>query len=99
MDTECYRFEIQPAVEFRDAIAALEHAVGAAEGLHGQAEVRLDSASRADESDRSITVDATTLVGAELTRILIGVLTRRFGAEAFTVKRTAMPATIAAAAS
>ena len=87
MAGQTYRFEFRPSVALVAAEKTLQVALGAIEGLHGQAEVRLDASYRVDEPSRAIDVDAATLVGAELVRVFTSLLIREFGDDAFVVRQ------------
>jgi hypothetical protein len=93
MITESYRFEFEPVVPIIDAEMSLHLAMIALEGLHGQAQVRLEAAYHVDESSRTITVNGTTDVGADLVRVFTGLLIREFGEDAFEVRSMPCAAT------
>lgn len=91
MSRDVYRYtfdERTPLGEVRDSLFL---AVFSAEGIHGQAQVRLDAAFRLDEKKRACVVDAATPVGRTIAQIFTELLTREFGEEAFSVERLVEP--------
>lgn len=86
-----YRYCFGPPVDIDEAEDSLLLAVCAAEGVHGQAQVRMDGGFLLEEAERSCVVDATTAVGETIARIFTRFLAREFGEDAFTVERVAAP--------
>ena len=75
-----------PANEIEDTLFL---AVIAAEGLHGQARVRLDATYSFDPDRRTCVIDAGTDVGRDICRIFGGLAIREFGESAFAVRHAA----------
>ena len=84
-----YRYSFGPPVDLAEVEDSLLLAVCAAEGVHGQAQVRMDGAFLLEEATRACVVDATTPVGETIARIFTRFLAREFGEDAFTVERVA----------
>lgn len=87
MTANVYRFEFIPAVSLTEAEMTLHLAVYAAEGVHGEARVRLDVSYRLDQQANAIVVDAGTEVGVTVVRVFAHLLTRQFGEDGFHVRR------------
>lgn len=87
MTTGVYRFTLDKDIALTDAEATLHLATIAAEGLFGNAIVRMDVSFTADQDGRSLTVDGTTPVGAAVVRMFTSLMLREFGEDAFTVRR------------
>lgn len=83
----CYRFEFEPDVSITEAEMTLHLSLFAAEGLFGEARVRMDATYTADEPNRCFVVDATTAVGSGVVRIFTALLMREFGGDSFRVRR------------
>jgi len=98
MNTSVYRFSFAPHVSLSDAEASLLLAAVATEGLFGETAVRLDVSYGADPPRRALIVDGTSAVGAAAVRIFTRLITREFGAGAFTVLRVSAPPSAKAAA-
>ncbi|HEY8506669.1 MAG TPA: hypothetical protein VIL46_18950 [Gemmataceae bacterium] len=82
-----YRYTFGPEVPVEEAEASLLLAILAAEGLHGEAEVRLDGAHYFDPGGRRCVIAADTRVGMDLNKLFVGFLRREFGEDAFQVER------------
>ena len=89
MNPEVYRYTFSPTVSFEDVEGTLVLALMAAESLHGQSQVRLDSGHATDAAKRRCVIDASTRVGSDLNRLFIGFASREFGPDAFQVERIA----------
>jgi hypothetical protein len=87
MITEGYRFQFDEGVPLRDAEDTLLLSLVAAEGLYGEARVRMDSAYLVDAPLRTIVVDAATDVGQDVCGIFTSFLAREFSPGAFCVRR------------
>lgn len=87
MSEAIYRYSFRQGVPPEEVRYSLLLAALAAEGVHGQSEVRLDAGYHMDEEQRACVVDATTPVGRTISRIFTGLLTREFGEGAFSVER------------
>lgn len=81
-----YTFELRPGVPLRDAEVTLRLALLAAEGLHGQAAVRLAAAHQVDPRRRVVEVDAYGPIGDGVVRLFTTFLTREYGDDAFDVQ-------------
>jgi hypothetical protein len=84
-----YRYEFQERIALAQVEESIALAILAAEGVHGETQVRLDAGYYLDESRRTCVVDATTAVGETVARVFTGFLRREFGEEAFRVERVA----------
>ncbi len=89
MSRTLYRYSFRPTVDLAEVEDSLLLAVYAAEGVHGQAQVRMDGAFLLEERQRACVVDATTPVGETIARVFTRFLAREFGEDAFTVERVA----------
>lgn len=87
MKTGTYRFDLDAKVPLLEAEQSLHLAIFAAEGLFGEARVRMDAAYHLDEPHRALAVDAASEVGDAVARMFTGLLIRQFGEEAFKVRR------------
>jgi len=87
MPTEAYRYRFKEHVDPLGAEVTLHLAIIAAEGLYGEAQVRMDAGYVVDESVRSIVVDASTAVGQDVCAMFTHVLLRQYGSDAFHVRR------------
>jgi hypothetical protein len=87
MSAEVYRYSFAPLVPFEEVAASLLLAIMGVEGLHGDAQVRLDAGHALDAEKRACVIDACTPVGRDLNRLFVGFLRREFGDDAFTVSR------------
>src|SRR5262245_15148480 len=92
MAEQVYRYTFRADVPPEDLEASLLLARFAVEGLHGEAQVRLDAAHGLDAGRRACAIDATTAVGRDLNRVFVNFVRREFGEGAFRVERvTANP--------
>jgi len=82
-----YRYRFTDAVDLQEAEGTLLLAFVAAEGIHGEARVRLDGAYTLDPTIRAIVVDAGTPVGQDVAGIFTRLLACEFGPDAFHVGR------------
>jgi len=87
MSTTVYRYMFSDTVGLDEAEATLRLAVYAAEGLLGEAAVRLGFAYFRDTPRRAILVDGTSDAGDAVARVYTALLTREFGAGAYTLRR------------
>lgn len=87
MSADIYRYGFRQGIPLDEVRYSLLLAALAAEGVHGQSEVRLDAGYHLDEKERACVVDATTAVGKTISRIFTSLLTREFGEDAFSVER------------
>lgn len=91
MSSRIYRFTFPPEIPFEEAQSSFLVARIAAEGIFGQARLRLDLSYEVDPTARSIVADAENEVGGAIAEIFASLLIREFGADAFQV--TLQPAT------
>jgi hypothetical protein len=82
-----YRYTFAPDAPIEEVESSLLLAILAAEGLHGEADVRLDAAHYFDAAGRTCVIDATTPVGRDLNRLFVNFLRREFGEDCFQVER------------
>jgi len=87
MTGDVLRFTFDTGIPLDEAESSLHLALFAAEGLFGQARVRLDTGYDLDLLSRALVIDASTEVGASVARIFTGLLVREFGERAFAVDR------------
>jgi hypothetical protein len=87
MTTDVYRITINCAAKVSDAEQTLHLAILAAEGLFGEAQVRMDTAYHLDEPRRVLIIDASTAVGRVVLRMFIALLLHEIGCDAFTIRR------------
>jgi hypothetical protein len=87
MSTQAYRYKFLEKVDVLDAEITLHLAIIAAEGLYGEARVRMDAGYAIDESIHTIVVDASTPVGQDVCAMFMHFLLRQHGPEAFNVRR------------
>ena len=87
MITKGYRFSFAECVRLRDAEDTLLLSLLAAEGIYGQARVRMDAAYAVDAPLKAIVVDSGTQVGEDVCGIFTSFITREFGPGAFRVRR------------
>ena len=86
MQPEIYRFEFDEPVPMTDVESTLHLAVLGAEGLFGEASVRMDGAYSIDEKRRVCVVDARNEVGRSICQIFTGYLGREIGGDTFRVR-------------
>ena len=87
MQTDVFRFQIDPRVPLEEAEMSLHLAMFAVEGLVGQARIRLDVGYYVDEPRRVIIVDGSNEVAGAVVRVFTNLLMREFGEDAFRVER------------
>lgn len=87
MTANVFRFGFVPAVPLTEAELTLHLVIYAAEGLHGEARVRLEVSYQLDRSANAIIVDGETEVGATLVKVFTQLLIRQFGEDGFHVRR------------
>lgn len=93
MNNMMFRFEFDLVVDFDEAETTLQLAIMAAEGLVGEACVRMDVTFEVDPALRTIFIDGGSPTGEVVTRIFTSLLTHEFGADVFWVRR--LPARVA----
>jgi hypothetical protein len=87
-----YHFAFEGSVNLAEVEATLRLALLAAEGLHGEARVRLDATYHVDPEAKAVVVDSSTAVGASLVGVFAALVIKEFGGKAMTVRRVAAPA-------
>lgn len=87
MHSQIYQFSFAAEVNVAEAERTLQLAAMAAEGLFGQARVRMELSYSVDLPGRTISVDAQTAPGEAVVRMLAGFFAREFGSSAFAVRR------------
>ena len=89
MNREVHRYNFESSVLPEEIESSVLLAILAAEGLHGQSQVRLDARYLFDAEKRACVIDASTDVGRDVSRIFAGFAIREFGESSFTVERIA----------
>jgi hypothetical protein len=87
MNQIVYHYTFGPDVPIEEVEATLLLAVLAAEGLHGEAEVRLEGAHSFDPDRRVCVIEAETAVGRDINRLFVSFIRHEFGRDAFQVRR------------
>jgi hypothetical protein len=87
MGTQAYRYRFREDVDILDTEVTLHLAIIAAEGLYGEARVRMDAAYALDETISAIVVDASTAVGQVVCAMFTHFLLRQYGSGVFHVCR------------
>jgi len=87
MKPTIYRYTFRNHTPLDEVEASLLLAILAAEGVHGEAQVRLDAGYFLDEKHRVLVVDARTDVGVTVAQIFTSFLLREFGDDAFSIER------------
>ena len=89
MFEQSYRYRFSDLADLRESKGTLLLAILAAQGLFGEARVRMDAGFAVDESIRVLIVDASTVIGKAVNAIFTSFLLREFGSHAFNVRRVA----------
>ena len=87
MIREVYRYRFSRDIALGEVEDTLLLSILAAEGLFGEAQVRMDAGYAADPSIHTIIVDASTDVGQTVSAIFTAFILREFGRHAFHVRR------------
>jgi hypothetical protein len=87
MTHDIYRYSFDAEVPTEEVEASLLLAILATEGLHGEAQVRLDAGHCFDAALRRCVIDAGTAVGRDLNKLFTNFLRREFGEDSFQVER------------
>jgi hypothetical protein len=87
MNTAIYRFTFDRTISLPEAEQTLHLAILSAEGLFGEAQVRMDLSYHIDEPRRVLLVDGSTEAGAAVIRMFTALLLREIGSQRFTVRR------------
>jgi hypothetical protein len=87
--TGAYKYEFRGKIDLRDVEDTLLLAFLAAEGVFGEARVRMDGSHDSDREARTLTVDASTPVGQAVNAVFTAYIIKEFGRDSFTVQRVA----------
>ena len=98
MRTSEFRFQFIVDVDLAEAENTLRLSLLAAEGLHGEAKVRIEVTYVVDPIRAEIRVSGGIVPVEATAQIYTSLLSHEFGREAFTVRRETEPAVAAAAA-
>ena len=82
-----YRYTFQSDVPKAEVEASLLLALIAVEGLHGEAQTRLDAGHAMSGTFGACVIDASTPVGGDLAKVFTAFLRREFGEDSFRVER------------
>jgi hypothetical protein len=82
-----YRYTFQADVPKAEVEASLLLALIAVEGLHGEAQTRLDAGHALGGKFGTCVIDAGTPVGRDLAKVFTAFLRREFGEDSFRVER------------
>ena len=85
--TKGYQYKFRPGIGMRDVEDTLLLAFLAAEGVFGEARVRMDGSYTSDRDGRLLTVDASTAVGQIVAAVFTAYIIKEFGRDSFTVRR------------
>ena len=85
--TKAYKYKFHEGIDLRDFEETLLLAFLAAEGIFGEARVRMDGSYSPDHEKRALTVDASTAVGQVVNAVFTAYVIKEFGRDAFSVHR------------
>jgi hypothetical protein len=85
--TRAYKYQFRPDIGLRDVEDTLILAFLAAEGVFGEARVRMDGSYSPDHEARALTVDASAAVGQVVNAVFAAYIIKEFGRDSFTVRR------------
>lgn len=91
MSDTVFRFSFRSGIDLTEVEATLHLAIVAAEGLFGEARVRMEVAYHIDAAHSVILIDGRTAAGDAVVRVFTAFTTREFGEDAFEVRRTSQP--------
>jgi hypothetical protein len=91
MTREVYRYTFAPDVPKFEVEASLLLALIAVEGLHGEAQTRLDAGHALGGPFGACVIDGGTAVGRDLAKVFTAFLRREFGEDSFRVERLHRP--------
>ena len=91
MERTIYRYLFRPEVPKVEVEASLLLALIAVEGLHGEAQTRLDAGHAIGGPFGACVIDATTPVGNDLAKVFTAFLRREFGEDSFRIERLHRP--------
>jgi len=86
-----YRLAFEIPVDMDAVEETLLLAILAVACLHGEAAVRLDAGYAINADERVVVIDASTDIGRSVARIFIGLCTREFGDDNFSLVRADGP--------
>jgi len=87
MIAQVYKFKFLSGPALREAEKTLLLAMVAAEGLHGEARVRMDATYVVDKDLNTIAVDTSSRVGQDIASIFTAYITKELGQGKFIVRR------------
>jgi len=87
MTKDIYRYTFRPEVPKAEVEASLLLALIAVEGLHGEAQTRLDAGHAIGGLFGVCVIDGSTAVGRDLAKVFTAFLRREFGEDSFRVER------------
>ena len=87
MSKRIYRYQFSALVALADVESSILLAEMAIESIHGESDSELDLGYFLHREKRQLIVDATTEVGRDFNRILVGFFRREFTGNDFTVER------------
>lgn len=93
MSDTVFRLSFRSGVDLIEVEATLHLAIVAAEGLFGEARVRMEVSYHIDAAQRIVLLDGRTGAGDAVVRVFTAFITREFGEDAFDVRRTSQPIT------
>jgi hypothetical protein len=96
MRAAVFRYDFQPEVPLDEVEHTIVLALVATESLHGECNVQLAAPHFLDKDHRACIVDATSAVGVDFNRLLLGFLRREFGSSAFRVQSVDQSVAVAA---
>ena len=82
-----FRYTFRPEVPKAEVEALLLLALIAVEGLHGEAQTRLDAGHAIGGLFGACVIDGSTAVGRDLAKVFTAFLRREFGEDSFRVER------------
>ncbi len=94
MQDGVYRYRFVDQVPIEEIEDTLVLALLAVEGLHGEAQARLDAAHHFDRQGRACVIDAGSPVGVDFNRLFTQFLRREFGPDSFQVARVESATTV-----
>lgn len=86
MPRQVFKYTFDPAVPMDEVEQAVVLSLLVVEILHGGAQARLGAGHYFDRRKRACVVDASTPEGRDLSKLLVGLLIREYGPDAFAVR-------------
>ena len=87
MSAHVYRYRFAGKVRMLEVEETFFLSTFAAEGLYGEARVRLDTGYSMSRQKRCLVIDGSTVVGRAICRIFTALAIKEFGADSFKVER------------